>query len=245
MFRYRLCRGGSGSGNPWRASARSEVYSRRAFSPMAATNITRSFVTQLPMRLELCYPSLQSATKQNTSTTTTSTTSSSTTTAVRFIHHHHEQTPVSKVCPDAKTALALSGLKSGDMVAVGGFGLGGIPETLLNEISFQENGPTSLTVISLTAGVDSFGLGRLFEAGKVKRMISSYVGENKVNNLSMMFVLRPFRCPSIVYADILSNIVRYTHRTLNECFSVVSSRLSLYRRGRLLRGCVLLGMVCR
>ena len=75
------------------------------------------------------------------------------------------------------------------MVAVGGFGLGGIPETLLNEISSQDDGPTNLTVISLTAGVDSFGLGRLFEAGKVKRMISSYVGENKVCGYMMSFVI--------------------------------------------------------
>ena len=102
--------------------------------------------------------------------------------AVRRCIHHHKDTPISKVCSDAKTALALSGLKSGDTVAVGGFGLGGIPETLLNELSSQDDGPTNLTVASLTAGVDSFGLGRLFEAGKVKRMISSYVGENKVRN---------------------------------------------------------------
>ena len=182
--------GGGGSGNPWRASGK--IYSKRAFSPIAATaaNITRPFLSQLPMRLELmCYPSIAIQCATNIATSSSSSSSSSSTTPVRFIHHHHEQTPVSKVCPDAKTALALSGLKSGDMVAVGGFGLGGIPETLLNEISFQENGPTSLTVISLTAGVDSFGLGRLFEAGKVKRMISSYVGENKVSNLSMKFVL--------------------------------------------------------
>ena len=99
----------------------------------------------------------------------------------RFIHHH-TTTPISKVCPDAKTALSLSNLKSGDTIAVGGFGNGGIPETLLNALSSQEDGPTNLTVASLTAGVDSFGLGRLFEAGKVKRMISSYVGENKVRS---------------------------------------------------------------
>lgn len=85
----------------------------------------------------------------------------------------------SKVCPDAATALALSGLKVGDTVAVGGFGLGGTPETLLNALSSMEDGPSNLTVASLTAGVDSFGLGRLFESGKVKRVISSYVGENK------------------------------------------------------------------
>mmetsp|Transcript_20910 Transcript_20910/g.45387 ORF Transcript_20910/g.45387 Transcript_20910/m.45387 type:complete len:576 (+) Transcript_20910:169-1896(+) len=102
----------------------------------------------------------------------------------RFIHHH-EDTPSSKVCPDVKTALQLSGLKSGDTVAVGGFGNGGIPETLLHALSSQDGGPSNLTVVSLTAGVDSFGLGRLFEAGKVKRMISSYVGENK--NFECMF----------------------------------------------------------
>ena len=78
--------------------------------------------------------------------------------------------------------MSLSNLKSGDTIAVGGFGNGGIPETLLNALSSQEDGPTNLTVASLTAGVDSFGLGRLFEAGKVKRMISSYVGENKVRS---------------------------------------------------------------
>ncbi|KAL3817315.1 hypothetical protein ACHAXA_003056 [Cyclostephanos tholiformis] len=99
-------------------------------------------------------------------------------TTTRFIHRHRE-TPSSKLCPDAKTALALSGLKTGDTIAVGGFGLGGVPETLLNTLSSQNDGLSSLTVVSLTAGVDSFGLGRLFEAGKVKRVISSYVGENK------------------------------------------------------------------
>jgi len=105
-------------------------------------------------------------------------------TPTRFIHRHRE-TPTSKRCPDAKTALALSGLKAGDTIAVGGFGLGGIPETLLNALSSQNDGLSSLTVVSLTAGVDSFGLGRLFEAGKVKRVISSYVGENK--NFERMF----------------------------------------------------------
>jgi len=110
--------------------------------------------------------------------------STSPSTARRFIHHHKD-TPITKLCSDAKTALQLSGLKSGDTVAMGGFGNGGIPETLLNALSSQEDGPTNLTVASLTAGVDSFGLGRLFEAGKVKRMISSYVGENK--NFERMF----------------------------------------------------------
>ena len=101
----------------------------------------------------------------------------------RGIHHH--TTVPSKLCKDAFTALQLSGLKSGDTIAVGGFGLGGIPETLLNTLSEWEDGPSDLTVASLTAGVDGFGLGKLFECGKVKRMISSYVGENK--NFERMF----------------------------------------------------------
>ena len=103
----------------------------------------------------------------------------------RLVHSRHASKLATKLCHDAKTALKLSGLKSGNTVAVGGFGLGGIPETLLNELSSQHDGPTDLTVASLTAGVDSFGLGRLFESGKVKRMISSYVGENK--NFERMF----------------------------------------------------------
>ena len=51
-------------------------------------------------------------------------------------------------------------------------------ETLLNELS--RDGPYNLTIASLTAGIDSYGLGKLYESGKVKRMIGSYVGENKV-----------------------------------------------------------------
>ncbi len=166
------------SGNRWPSCRASGVVSSRWYAfPSVASNIIRSNFARLPQQLELNCHTLQPAAIKNTSSTTAI---SSASTALRFIHHHHEQTPISKVCPDAKTALALSGLKSGDMVAVGGFGLGGVPETLLNELSFKDDGPTGLTVISLTAGVDSFGLGRLVEARKVKRMISSYVGENKV-----------------------------------------------------------------
>lgn len=83
----------------------------------------------------------------------------------------------SKVVGSAKEALEGLNLQ-GVTVAVGGFGLGGIPETLLNELSTNANAK-DLVVASLTAGVDGFGLGRLLEAGKVKRLMSSYVGENK------------------------------------------------------------------
>ena len=69
----------------------------------------------------------------------------------------------------------------GAKLSVGGFGLGGLPETLLNELAKDDfDSAKDLTIASLTASVDGFGLGKLFEAGKVKRMISSYVGENKV-----------------------------------------------------------------
>ena len=83
----------------------------------------------------------------------------------------------SKVVPSAKDALQGVNLK-GITVCVGGFGLGGIPETLLNELS-QTKDAEELVVASLTGGVDGFGLGKLLEAGKVRRLISSYVGENK------------------------------------------------------------------
>lgn len=85
--------------------------------------------------------------------------------------------PLSKVFGSAKEALEGVDLK-GATVAVGGFGLVGIPETLLQEISVNKTA-SDLTVASLTGGVDGFGVGVLVEAGKVKRLICSYVGENK------------------------------------------------------------------
>lgn len=60
---------------------------------------------------------------------------------------------------------------------VGGFGLCGIPENLITAV--RDRGPSSLTVVSNNAGVDDFGLGVLLRSRQVKRMISSYVGENK------------------------------------------------------------------
>lgn len=73
---------------------------------------------------------------------------------------------------------ALKGLLRDDMViAAGGFGLCGIPEHCITAI--KESGVKGLTVISNNAGVDGFGLGVLLESGQIKKMISSYVGENK------------------------------------------------------------------
>jgi 3-oxoacid CoA-transferase subunit A len=71
---------------------------------------------------------------------------------------------------------ALHGLKNDMFLMVGGFGLCGIPENLINTI--YDMGVTGLTCVSNNAGVDGFGLGKLLEKKQVKKMISSYVGEN-------------------------------------------------------------------
>ena len=82
---------------------------------------------------------------------------------------------MNKVLPDAATAAAL--IPDGATVLVGGFGLCGIPETLIKALHTQ--GTKQLTLVSNNAGVDGFGLGILLEARQVKRMVSTYVGENK------------------------------------------------------------------
>ena len=81
-----------------------------------------------------------------------------------------------KVYPDAKAALA-GVLKDGMLIMAGGFGLCGIPETLIEAI--RDSGVKGLTVISNNAGIDNVGLGVLLETRQIKKMISSYVGENK------------------------------------------------------------------
>jgi 3-oxoacid CoA-transferase subunit A len=81
-----------------------------------------------------------------------------------------------KVFPSA--AEALSGLLHDDMtVMAGGFGLCGIPEALI--IAIRDSGVKGLTIISNNAGVDGIGLGVLLETRQVRKMVSSYVGENK------------------------------------------------------------------
>ena len=82
-----------------------------------------------------------------------------------------------KVYPDAKTALA-GLIKDGMTIMSGGFGLCGIPETLI--LAIRESGAKNLTVISNNAGVDGIGLGILLETRQIRKMISSYVGENKL-----------------------------------------------------------------
>ncbi len=74
---------------------------------------------------------------------------------------------------------ALAGLLfDGMTIMAGGFGLCGIPENLIGAI--KESGVKNLTVVSNNCGIDGFGLGILLESGQIKKMISSYVGENKL-----------------------------------------------------------------
>jgi 3-oxoacid CoA-transferase subunit A len=81
-----------------------------------------------------------------------------------------------KVYPDARTALA-DVLKDGMLIMSGGFGLCGIPETLI--LAIRDSGVKNLTVVSNNAGIDGVGLGVLLDTHQIRRMISSYVGENK------------------------------------------------------------------
>ena len=83
---------------------------------------------------------------------------------------------MNKIYPNA--AAALEGVaRSGQLLAVGGFGLCGIPEALIDAL--KDSGAKDLTVISNNAGVDGFGLGKLLQTRQITKMISSYVGENK------------------------------------------------------------------
>ena len=81
-----------------------------------------------------------------------------------------------KVYPDARTALA-DVLKDGMLIMSGGFGLCGIPETLI--LAIRDSGVKNLTVVSNNAGIDGVGLGVLLDTHQIRKMISSYVGENK------------------------------------------------------------------
>ncbi|HLR19033.1 MAG TPA: CoA transferase subunit A [Staphylococcus sp.] len=83
---------------------------------------------------------------------------------------------MSKVINDIHTAF--DGLEDGMIVLAGGFGLCGIPEHGIEAI--RTKGTKSLTVVSNNCGVDNFGLGRLLEKKQIDKMISSYVGENKI-----------------------------------------------------------------
>jgi 3-oxoacid CoA-transferase subunit A len=81
-----------------------------------------------------------------------------------------------KVYPDAKAALD-GVLRDGMMIMSGGFGLCGIPENLI--AALRDSGVKNLTVVSNNAGIDDFGLGLLLQTRQIRKMIASYVGENK------------------------------------------------------------------
>jgi 3-oxoacid CoA-transferase subunit A len=83
---------------------------------------------------------------------------------------------MNKLYPDATTALD-GLLKDGLLIAAGGFGLCGIPERLLDAV--RDSGVKDLTFASNNAGIDNEGIGKLLRTKQVKKMISSYVGENK------------------------------------------------------------------
>ncbi len=83
---------------------------------------------------------------------------------------------MNKVFPSAVEALK-GVVADNQLLAVGGFGLCGIPEALIDAL--RDSGVTGLSVISNNAGVDGFGLGKLLQTRQIKKMISSYVGENK------------------------------------------------------------------
>ncbi len=83
---------------------------------------------------------------------------------------------MNKVYPSAEKALA-DIVKDGQVIAVGGFGLCGIPEALI--AALRDSGVKDLTAISNNAGVDGFGLGLLLATRQIRKMIASYVGENK------------------------------------------------------------------
>jgi 3-oxoacid CoA-transferase subunit A len=83
---------------------------------------------------------------------------------------------MNKIYPSA--AAALDGIvHNGQLLAVGGFGLCGIPEALIDAL--RDSGASNLTAISNNAGVDGFGLGKLLATRQITKMIASYVGENK------------------------------------------------------------------
>jgi len=83
---------------------------------------------------------------------------------------------MNKVFPDAASALA-DVVRDGQTIAVGGFGLCGIPEALI--LALRDSGVQNLTAISNNAGIDGAGLGLLLATRQIKKMIASYVGENK------------------------------------------------------------------
>ncbi len=82
-----------------------------------------------------------------------------------------------KEVPGAKEAI--KGIKSGSSILIGGFGVCGVAENLIDALVNKPD-VKDLTVISLTAGLDDFGVGRLISSGQVKRIVTSYIGSNSI-----------------------------------------------------------------
>ncbi len=85
---------------------------------------------------------------------------------------------MNKVLASAEEALKLVDIRDGDTIMLGGFGLCGIPENLIEAL--RKSGVKDITCISNNAGVDDFGLGRLLDTRQIKKMVSTYVGENAI-----------------------------------------------------------------
>lgn len=86
---------------------------------------------------------------------------------------------MNKVLANAHDAVNKSGLKTGDTILAGGFGLCGIPDTIIDEIVKRKDDCTNLTIVSNNAGIDGKGLGKLLNQGQVGLAVVSYIGENK------------------------------------------------------------------
>jgi 3-oxoacid CoA-transferase subunit A len=85
---------------------------------------------------------------------------------------------MNKVVQNAAEALQKGGIRDGVTIVLGGFGLSGIPENLI--LALRETGVKDLTCVSNNAGVDDWGLGLLLQTRQIRKMISSYVGENQI-----------------------------------------------------------------
>ncbi len=84
---------------------------------------------------------------------------------------------MNKVVRDAREALEKAAIKDGATIVLGGFGLTGLPENLI--VALRDSGVKDLTCVSNNAGVDDWGLGLLLQTRQIKKMVSSYVGENQ------------------------------------------------------------------
>jgi acyl CoA:acetate/3-ketoacid CoA transferase alpha subunit len=72
---------------------------------------------------------------------------------------------------------AVTPIQNNCLLLAGGFGINGVPQSIINELKTQNK--TGLTIVSNNAGVDSYGVGILIKSKQVRKMISSYIGENK------------------------------------------------------------------